>query len=141
MGEPLMGRFASIKIGEVLVENMGRWTLNLTGAEIDVSCFGTFWEKKLPGMVGWTATLEGNYDPADETGQKALVEAKIKADKLTTLRLYVDEESFWEIDLDEDADNGCFIRSVDIVQDKAGVATITVGILGFGAIRLAGPES
>jgi hypothetical protein len=141
MGEPLMGRFASVKIGDVLVENMGRWTLNLTGADIDVSCFGTEWERKMPGMQGWTATLEGNFDIADETGQRALLAAKLSAEKLTTLRLYVDEENYWEIDLDEDADNGCFVRSVDIVQDKAGVATVTTGILGFGAVRLAGPES
>lgn len=146
MGKPLMGRFASIKIEDEmgvpqLVENMGRWTLNLTGAEIDVSCFGTEWERKMPGMQGWAATLEGNYDPADDTGQKLLVKAKLKAEKLTTLRLYLDDESYYEIDTEEDPDNGCFIRNVDIVQDKAGVATITIGVLGFGAIRLAGPES
>lgn len=135
MGDPRMGRFASIKIGTTLVENMGRWTLNLTGAEIDVSAFGTVWEKRMPGMLGWTATLEGNYDPSDTTGQEVLVAAKIEATKITNLRLYVDETTYWTIDT-EDPDNGCFVRSVDIVQDKAGVATVTIGILGFGALKL-----
>jgi hypothetical protein len=141
MGDPMMGRFASIKIGEVLVENMGRWTLNLTGTEIDVSAFGTEWERKVPGMQGWNATLEGNYDPVDDTGQKLLVAAKLEATKLTTLRLYLDDDTYWEIDTDENPINGCYIRNVDIVQDKAGVATVSIGVLGFGALRLAGAES
>lgn len=136
MPDTLMGRYASIKIGTVLVENMGRWRLNLTGTEIDVSCFGDGWEKKQPGMKGWTATLEGNYDPADTDGQAILSAAWEAATKLKTIRLYVDSTSYWGVASDEDTNYGCYVRNLDIGHDKAGVASISMEILGYGKIKL-----
>jgi hypothetical protein len=137
MPDPLMGRYASVKIATVLVENLGRWRLTLSGAEIDVSAFGDSWEKKMPGMQGWTANLEGMYDPADTDGQAILIAAKTAATKLKTLRLYIDSTSYWTIASDEDTVYGCYIRSVDISHDKAGVAQVTMEVLGYGKIKLA----
>lgn len=136
MPDPLMGRYATIKIGTVLVENMGNWTLNLTGTDIDVSAFGDTWEKKMPGMQGWTATLDGNYDPADTDGQAILTAAKLAATKLKTLRLYIDSTSYWNIASDEDTNHGCYISSITITHDKAGVATVSMSVLGYGKIKL-----
>lgn len=136
MGTPLMGRYASAKINTTLVQNLGRWRLNLTGGDIDVSVFGDSWEKRMPGMQGWTATLEGFYDPADTAGQKVLMDAKLAATKLTTLRLYVDSTSYYGIAIDEDSNYGCYIRSIDIQHDKAGVASLTMEVLGYGKIKL-----
>ena len=136
MGDPLMGRYATVKIGTTLIKNLGRWRLNLSGAEIDVSAFGDGWEKKMPGMQGWTATLEGNYDPADAVGQQTLIDAKLAATKLQTVRLYIDSTSYWTIATDEDTNYGCYIRNVDISHDKAGVASITMEVLGYGKIDL-----
>ena len=132
----LMGRYASVKVGAVLVQSLGNWKLNLSGQEIDVSSFGTAWEKKVPGMQGWTASLTGMYDPADTVGQGVLVAAKLAATKLTSLRLYIDSTSYWTIASTDDANNGCYIQNVDIDHDKAGVAQITMNVLGYGQIKL-----
>ncbi len=136
MPDPLMGRYASIKVGTTLVENLGKWTLNLTGAEIDVSAFGDSWEKKMPGMQGWTASLEGMYDPADTDGQAILSAAKLAATKLKTVRLYIDSTSYWNVASDEDTNYGCYIQNLNITHDKAGVAQVTMNVLGFGKIKL-----
>ncbi len=87
-------------------------------------------------MQGWTAVLTGMYDPADTTGQKVLIDAKLAATKITTLRLYIDSTSYWTIDLSEDSSDGCYIQSVDIEHDKAGVAQVTINVLGYGKISL-----
>jgi len=134
MGDPLMGRNASVKIETTLIENLGRWTINFTGADIDVSKFGTVWERRMPGMVGWNGTIEGMWDPADTTGQEVLMAAKIGGTKITTIRFYVDDENYWAPDTDSEADAGCYIQNVTITQDKAGVAMLTMSVLGFGPI-------
>lgn len=132
--DPLMGRNASVKIGTVLIDNLGKWTINFTGADIDVSKFGTVWERKMPGMVGWNASLEGMWDKDDHTGQQTLLEAKIHGTKITTIRFYVDDTTYWAPDVAEDATAGCYIQNVTVSQDKAGVAGLTMSILGFGPI-------
>jgi len=136
MGDPLMGRFASIKIGSALVQNMGRWTLDIRSDEIDVSCFGTVWGKMMIGMQRWTATLEGMYDPADTTGQLALQEAEIAATKLTDVRLYINTTSYWCPDVTGETNAGAFISGVSVSHDKAGVASVTFNVVGFGKLIL-----
>ena len=135
MPDPLMGRYASFKIGTTLVENLGRWVLNLSGAEIDVTAFGDGWDRKMPGMKGWTASLEGSYDPADTDGQALLQAAWIAGTKLTTVRFYQDSTSYWAPAQDEDSAHGAYINTLSITHDKAGVATVTYNILGYGKIK------
>jgi len=136
MPDPLMGRYASIKLGSTLVENLGRWTLDIRMDEIDVSVFGTVWGKKIPGMQAWTATVEGFYDPADTDGQKVLHDAALAATKITTIRFYVDSTSYWAPDQAGDSANGCYISGISVNHDKAGVAALTMNIIGFGKILL-----
>jgi hypothetical protein len=136
MPDPLMGRYAAIKISTTLVENLGKWTLDLSGSEIDVSAFGDVWEKKMPGMQGWTASIEGMYDPADTDGQAILIAAKLAATKIQNIRFYVDSTSYWTPNLTSNTLAGCYIQNVSINHDKAGVAQITMNVLGYGAIVL-----
>lgn len=136
MGDPLMGRFASIKIGSDLIKNMGRWTLDIRSDEIDVSAFGTVWGKMMIGMQRWTATLEGMYDPADTTGQLALQNAEINATKLQDVRLYVNTTSYWAPASTDDTTAGCYVSGLNVVHDKAGVATVTFNLVGYGKLVL-----
>jgi hypothetical protein len=136
MGTPLMGRYAAVKIDTVLVENLGRWTLDIRMDEIDVSVFGTVWGKMIPGMQKWTATLEGFYDPADTTGQAVLEAAALAATKLTNIRFYIDSTSYWAPDQVGDSANGAYISGISVNHDKAGVAALTMNMIGFGKILL-----
>jgi hypothetical protein len=136
MSDPLIGRYASIKKGAVLVQNLGRWTLDIKMDEIDVSVFGTVWGKKIPGMQAWTGTIEGFYDPADAAGQKVLHDAALAATKLTDIRFYIDSTSYWTPDQTDNTANGAYISSISVNHDKAGVAAITMNVIGFGKILL-----
>ena len=136
MGDVLMGRYASIKKGSVLVENLGKWTMDIKMDEIDTSVFGSVWGKKIPGMQAWTASIEGFYAPADTTGQKALHDAALAATKLTDIRLYIDSTSYWTPDVTGETGAGAYISSINVVHDKAGVASITMNVIGYGKIAL-----
>jgi len=136
MGTPLMGRYASIKKGSVLVQNLGKWTLDIKMDEIDTSVFGSVWGKKIPGMQAWTGSIEGFYDPADSTGQKALQDAALAATKLTDIRFYIDSTSYWTPDVTGESDAGAYISSVSVGHDKAGVASVTMAVIGYGKIVL-----
>jgi hypothetical protein len=133
MGTPLSGRWASVKLGNNLVANLGRWTVNFTLDEIDVSVFGTVWKKSMTGMQGWKGTLEGFYDPAD-TQQNSLQSDALAGTKITNIRFYVDSSSYWTPNTSSDSLAGCYISSVDVTHDKAGAATVTMNVLGFGEL-------
>jgi hypothetical protein len=136
MPDPFLGRYASVKLAAALVENLGSWKISLTGAEIDVSAFGDTWEKKMPGMKGWNASIVGMFDPADSDGQAILQAAYLAGTKIQNIRFYIDSTSYWTVASDESTAYGCYISSMDISHDKAGVAQITMNVLGFGKIKL-----
>jgi hypothetical protein len=98
--------------------------------------FGTIWGKKVPGMQDWSATIEGFYDPADTDGQDVLQDAALAATKLTDLRFYIDNTSYWAPDQAADSANGAFITGLNVAHDKAGVAALTINLVGYGAIAL-----
>ena len=136
MGDPYNGRFATIKLSGTLIQNMGRWNLNVKMDDIDVSAFGTQWGKRVPGMQSWTATLSGNYDASDNTGQRALQAAALAATKIQDLRLYLDAVSYWKPATDVDGNYGCYISGITIQHDKSGVASVEFNVLGYGEIKL-----
>jgi hypothetical protein len=136
MADPLNGRYASIKKGSVLVQNMGKWALAIKMAEIDVSVFGSVWGKKIPGMQDWTGTIDGFYDPADTIGQKLLHDAALAATKLTDIRFYIDSTSYWTPDISGESGAGAYITSINVGHDKAGVASISMSVVGYGKIAL-----
>jgi len=136
MGTPLMGRYASVKMGSTTVENLGSWSVNFDLDDIDVSVFGSIWKKSMVGMQGWGASIEGFYDPADTTGQLALQQSALAATKVTDIRFYIDSTSYWCPDVTADSDAGCYISAVSIEHDKAGVASVSFTIIGYGELDL-----
>lgn len=136
MPTPLMGRYASVKKGSNLIQNLGKWTIDIKMDEIDTSVFGSVWGKKIPGMQSWTGSMDGFYDPADTTGQKAIQDAALAATKLTDIRFYIDSTSYWTPDVTGESDAGAYITSVNVSHDKAGVASVTMSVVGYGKIAL-----
>ncbi len=136
MNDPLMGRYASVKIGSTVIENLGKWVLDIKTNEIDVSVFGSVWGKKIPGQQAWTATIDGFYDPADAAGQANLQADMLAGTKITDIKLFINSTSSWEPDITTDTNAGCYVTGLNIAHDKAGVAAISMTIVGFGPIKL-----
>jgi len=95
---PKSGRYCAVKIGTATVLGMGSWSLGgVTADQLDASEFGMEWKRFEFGLMdGGQISFNGLFDPADVTGQEAIREANIENTDMTTLRLYVDNTSYYE---------------------------------------------
>jgi len=92
------GKDCKVAIGTASVIGMGTWNLNgISSEEFENSEFGDNWKTYEFGMKdGGSVTFNGLYKPTDETGQQALLDANLENTDLTTLRLYIDNTSYFE---------------------------------------------
>ncbi len=134
MGTPRRGRFASIKKGSSLVANMGSWSLAIAMDEIDASVFGSDWKKNMAGMQGWSADMEGFFDP-DDTTQKALHDAALAGTLITDIKLYTDDTEYWAPDTVSDPAAGGYITNFGSSVEKSGLVKVTFKLSGFGPIK------
>lgn len=93
-----VGHKAKVSLGSSTIVGMGTWTMSgITSDQLDASDFGDNWKIFEFGMKdGGQVTFNGLLDPADETGQEALQRANMDNTDLTSLRLYVDQTSYYE---------------------------------------------
>lgn len=94
----LVGKNAKVALGTDKVLGIGTWALSGVQREkIDDSEFGDERKKYVFGMIdGGIISFSGNHKITDTTGQTALEEAYDANTELTTLRLYVNNTSYYE---------------------------------------------
>jgi len=97
-GESLVGKNCKVALGATKVLGIGSWSMDgQTRAEIDDTEFGDEYAKfKFSVINGGAITFAGNYKKDDVTGQDALDDFFDQATDLTSLRLYVDNTSYYE---------------------------------------------
>ncbi len=130
----LNGREAAVKIDTDTITEIGSWSMDMSNEEIDTTAFGSTWGKTDVGMRKWNLTVEGNYDPADTTGQGVIETAWSDGTLVNNIRVYVDNTSYWVPDTTTDASAGGRVTSYALAQDKSGVATISFTLSGSGPI-------
>lgn len=134
-----VGKDCKVALGTATIAEMGNWSIDgISVDEFDASAFGDTWKEFEYGMKdGGTVSFSGHYDPSDTTGQQALILANLYNSALTSLRLYIDNTSYYE----PCQTTGYFsptvttgaptqisnvkITSVTIGADKSGLATIS----------------
>jgi hypothetical protein len=136
-----VGKDAKVTLGAATVLKMGTWNLSgITTEEFDASSFQDEWKLYEYGMKdGGNVGFNGHYDPTDTTGQQALQQANLYNSALTTLRLYVDNTSYFEPcqttgyfspNLTTGAPtilSSVTITSLNITADKSGLESIDFG--------------
>ena len=92
------GKSCKVALGSTAVVGMGTWKLDgITADQMDTSYFGANWKTFEFGMKdGGTLTFNGFMDPDDVTGQNQLQAYNIANTDITSLRLYVDNTSYFE---------------------------------------------
>lgn len=92
-----IGNKCKVMLGSNTVVGMGTWTLNgITADKIEVTAFGDNWKSYMFGLKdGGEISFDGFYDPDDSTGQDALRLANLYNSNLTSLRLYIDNTSYF----------------------------------------------
>jgi len=95
------GFAAKVTMGTYTIAGMGTWSMDgVTRETIEDTAFGDTIKSYVFGfMDGGSLSFDGNYDPADSTGQNILNSACVNASVLTSgsLRLYIDNTSYWTI--------------------------------------------
>lgn len=140
------GREARVTIDasttEKIILEIGDWSINMSADEIDTTSFGDGWSKSDVGMLKWSGSLSGQYDPADTTGQVKLKDAFLAGTIIGDIRFYVqykegtgEEKIYLAPDTASDASAGIRITSLDISTDKSGVANLSMSFSGSGPIK------
>ena len=121
-----VGNNAKVTLAANTVVGMGNWQLEgITVDLLESTAFGDTAKQYLTGLIDYgTVTFGGLYDPADTTGQNVLVSAMLLNIKVTNIRLYVDNTSYWTPNVTVVSAAGMLVQSVPIGMDKGGLGTI-----------------
>lgn len=121
------GKNGKVKLSTNAVAEITKWSCKEGISTADTTAMGDAAETHLTGIPNWSASVEGNYDPADTNGQVALtIGASV------TLGLYSDG----------DASGKTFrtgTASVTAINHEASMGdrvTFSVELLGNGALSI-----
>lgn len=91
------GRYCKVTLGTETIVGMGTWSLNgINADQMDTTSFGDNWKTFEFGQKdGGTISFSGFADPDDETGQMKLQEYNLENTDVTSIRLYVDNTSYY----------------------------------------------
>jgi len=135
-----VGHLGKVTLGASTIVAMGTWSISgITADQMESSSFGDNWKSYEFGMKdGGQISFNGFLDPSDTTGQQALQAANMDNTDLTSLRLYVDNTSYYvpsqstqyfapgTLSTGQDGKVSLVnITSYDISMDKAGLATVS----------------
>lgn len=142
----IVGKDGKVTLGANTIVGMGTWTLDgITIEEFDASAFNDDWKTYEYGMKdGGTISFNGHYTPTDTTGQLALQLANLYNSKLTNVRLWINDTSYFE----PCASTGYFApgaysTGMPTVLSSVAITTYNVGMdkSGLGTISFTGKVS
>ena len=109
------GEKGAIKTGENSITKMENWKLSIKANEVD----SDGWEETEVTTKAWEVSMEGTFNKADTTGQKAVMAALVSGENLP-IKLYVDKTAE-----KEDFSGNIKITGIDIdtsVKDKLKIS-------------------
>ena len=84
------GKDACVKKNSVAVIEFNNWSIEAAADVAEGQDFGDTWKSGTAGMMGWSGSMEGNFDPAN-TEQAAIMNAILTGPtKLTDVVFYID---------------------------------------------------
>jgi len=132
-----IGKDCAVKLGSAQILGMGTW--NMTGVTTDQyedTEFGDEWKTYVSGLKdGGQITFNGVYNPDDTTGQGALQTYCDEGTNVTSLRLYIDNTSYWTPTTTNPLSH-VNITEWNISTDKAGIAQTSFTAKTSGKMQL-----
>lgn len=118
-----VGKDCKVTFGSNSILGMGTWAMS--GIDTDTledTEFGDDYKTYKVGLKeGGQISFSGYYDPADSTGQDAARAFREAGTIVTSLRLYVDNTSYWTPTTTTPL-SGVYITGYDVSADKSGLA-------------------
>jgi hypothetical protein len=97
----ISGKGGKVMYGSVVLANIDEWSMSGVSMEVikKTPAFGdTVVEKESTGVYDpGTISFKGSYDPADTTGQGAILPVLKAGVGITNLYLYANTSTFWRI--------------------------------------------
>ncbi|SEH51401.1 hypothetical protein SAMN05216228_100218 [Rhizobium tibeticum] len=121
------GKNGKVKIGANAVAAVQKWSINQNVEVADTTVMGDAWQTHLVGIPGWSGSVEALYDPADATGQVALV-----VGASVSLGLYSDGD----VATKKYFNGTATVTSVPVETDMKGPVKITFNFQGNGALDI-----
>ena len=120
-----VGRYGKVVLGTYAVAEQSKWSIDgITLNMLDATDFQDAAKEYVAGLTDYgNVSFSGWFDMTDTTGQKLLDSANRNASKITNLKFYVDNTSFYQPD-SAMTDAGIWITSMKISMDVAGIGTI-----------------
>ena len=109
----------------VTIGHMSSFSLELSTDIIEVVAFGNTYKEKIPSIMDWSASAEGNCDFEPSHGQADLIEA-YQNGELITLGLGITDDIYFE--------GTCYIESLSIENASDDSPTISIEFAGANAI-------
>ena len=122
------GKNGKIKLASNTVAEVTGFSVNETVAVSDTTSMGDTAQTHLTGIPGWTASVDGNYDPADTTGQNMLT-----IGAAVTVGFYTDGDGTGKKYLSGAAS----VTSVGRTASMTERVTFSIGLTGNGALTSA----
>lgn len=123
------GKTGYIKRGNAIdgdvIGHMSSFNLEMSTDIIEVVAFGNTYKEKIPSIMDWSASAEGNVDFEDGHGQTDLVEA-YQSGALMTIGLGITDDIYFE--------GTCYIESISIDNASDDSPTISISFAGSNAI-------
>jgi len=138
------GRKARITVNsqtdEAIISEMSDWSINRKAAEIDTTAFGDGWSKSDVGMLSYSGSFKGSFDPTDTAGQGVLKTAFEDGTLVNDIRFYFEHSTATDATVrcmspDFGDSSGVRITSMDVSSDKNGVSQLSVSFSGSGPVR------
>lgn len=116
---------------------MGSWNMSgVTADLLETTAFGDDWKKYVPGLKdGGTVSFSGLYDGTDTNGQTALRNLNAANTSTTTLRLYINETSYYAPSTTNPL-SFAYITSWDVGAEVAGLLTASFEAKVSGKMEL-----
>lgn len=78
------GKDGGVYIGANKIAELSNWSLDMGADDVDVTSFDSEgWKEFLAGLKEWSGSAEGNFDPTDTDGQKAILNAWLNGETVT----------------------------------------------------------
>lgn len=119
------GKNGKVKLGSNAVAAVQKFSVNQNVEAADTTVMGDTWQTHLPGIPGWSGSVECLYDPADTNGQVAL-----EIGDSVTLGLYTDGDAVGKKYLTGTAT----VTSIPIETDMKGAVKVSFNFQGNGAL-------
>ena len=119
------GHQGKVMVNDVVVAELGEWSLDVDVKMLETTRFGDSWESKIPGLKSWSGKASGRWDMSD-TGQKVFQDALLGGTSVT-LKLYTNAANYYE--------GTAFIKSVNVKASAGDLIEVEFSFEGTGALN------